>query len=586
MINRLNVENFKGFERFSVQLRQSTYLSGPNSAGKSTLLAALRAASQMQKIALSRTADRTEKDLGDEIPVWACTGEQLRLNVENIRHEFRNENSSVHLHFSNGAVLKALWPKGEMVPSEGWFSFQAAGQMPLDRPAEIRREVPSLGFVPLLTPIEENERVLQPKTVRAAFDTRLSSRHFRNQLYLLDTADGEEGGSRFDDFRKFAEPWLPELQLVELATKIGRDGLYLDLYYREQDSGTLKEIYWIGDGMQIWLQLLLHLFRLSEETTIVLDEPDVYLHADLQRRLVRLLDTMKAQTITATHSPEVLAETDPSSVSWVSRNRQAAISGASHSQLGELSAEIGSQFNIRLARALKAKAVLFVEGTDVKILTKVARACGCRQFSHEIGLAVIPLNGFSNWEHVEPFAWFSNNLLGGTIPVTVVLDRDYRPPGAVEALLGRLEAAGVNGHVWLRKELESYLLPIPAIARASGAPEPWITERLDQASNALKGQVSARMLDERHRYEVGPRRHRVAITEDFDAKFSGLWEAAESGRYLCSAKDLISALNRDLAHDGHQTVSAHRLSETLRAEEVDSEMKELLNEIDAQLTRP
>jgi predicted ATP-dependent endonuclease of OLD family len=93
MIRSLRLINFKGFEDFRVRFAQSTFLSGPNSAGKTTILAALRAASQMQRIALSRVADTNVQDNGALIPAWTFTGEQVGLNLENLRHEFRNEES-------------------------------------------------------------------------------------------------------------------------------------------------------------------------------------------------------------------------------------------------------------------------------------------------------------------------------------------------------------------------------------------------------------------------------------------------------------------------------------------------------------
>src|SRR5688500_8020666 len=43
MIKRLILTNFKGFEQFTVGFGSETFLVGPNNAGKSTIIAALRA---------------------------------------------------------------------------------------------------------------------------------------------------------------------------------------------------------------------------------------------------------------------------------------------------------------------------------------------------------------------------------------------------------------------------------------------------------------------------------------------------------------------------------------------------------------
>ena len=55
---------------------------------------------------------------------------------------------------------------------------------------------------------------------------------------------------------------------------------------RERGDRTPKELFWVGDGMQIFVQILTHLWRLRSADVVILDEPDLYLHADLQRRLV------------------------------------------------------------------------------------------------------------------------------------------------------------------------------------------------------------------------------------------------------------------------------------------------------------
>ena len=100
---------------------------------------------------------------------------------------------------------------------------------------------------------------------------------------------------------------------------------------------------------------------------------------------------------------------------------------------------------------LRSRAVLFVEGDDMKILRNLADAVGATFLRQERGLAVVPLGGFSNWHQVEPFAWLSRDLLGDAVTIFVVLDRDHREDATVNGLVATL--AVVSTHVWKRKEL-------------------------------------------------------------------------------------------------------------------------------------
>ena len=301
--------------------------------------------------------------------------------------------------------LQRFWPPDpeELDP----FFYLLDGDVSLRTPADVRRCLPSIGIVPVLSPLDHEETALTPRHVRENLDGRLASRHFRNQLLLL---EGEPAGGDYSAFLTWAVPWLPELRLDRVKTRFASGGAFLDLFFTEASSRIPKEAFWAGDGLQIWLQILLHAFRLQAADVVVLDEPDVFLHPDLQRRLVHLLESIGAQTITATHSPELLAEASPEAVVWIDKSRRRSVLAPDTAVLSELMAAIGTQFNIRLARALRAKQVLFVEGDDMKLLRHLAEAVGARNVAREIDMAVIPLRGYSNWDRIEPFVWLVKDL--------------------------------------------------------------------------------------------------------------------------------------------------------------------------------
>ena len=54
--------------------------------------------------------------------------------------------------------------------------------------------------------------------------------------------------------------------------------------------------------------------RLEITDQVILDEPDVYLHADLQRKLIRMAKRSRRPTIVATHSLEIISEVEPDNI--------------------------------------------------------------------------------------------------------------------------------------------------------------------------------------------------------------------------------------------------------------------------------
>ena len=571
MIQRVTLRDFMAFERFTLNLRGDAYLAGPNNAGKSTLITAIRVAAQLLRIALRRNPTDTFMDGKEQVLGYWFTNTQVELDGANLRHEFREVETRMAVRFRNGATLTAVWPDDE---DDGFFYLQL-GRVSINNVRQARDAFPDIGTIPVLAPVENEEELLTPKYVRENLDGRLASRHFRNQLLLLnETPEGDD----LDSFLDFAARWMPELKVRELGRHMGEKNFILDLYYTETGRRALKELVWAGDGIQIWLQLLLHVFRVRDRDVVVLDEPDVFLHPDLQRRLVWLLESIPGQTITATHSSEVLVEAASESVTWVDKSRKASISSPTETELADLSISLGTQFNIRLARALHAKCVLFVEGKDAKTLRHIAKAAGARRTATETGIAVISLRGFDNWEHVQPFSWMSEDLLKGAVQVFVLLDRDYRSESECKAIRDRLRRLDVHCHVWKRKELESYLLQPKAISRITGASEAWIEDALADAADASEEYVFAQMTARallRFRHDQKTQ----AITE---AKhlFDAAWADRARRKWLAPPERVLHALNQRLIAAGHSQTSFAALARGMQGDEIPDEMDRYLRRVE------
>lgn len=577
MLARLQLTNFKGFEKFSLRFGGDiSILVGPNNAGKTTAIGALRLCAQLLSHAKMRKPEMVMRDVtrGRSVNAYRLASADGEFSAENVPYEFRTLESRLELHFKNKAALYVVWPDAEELVPYFYLEHISGAQPP--NLAVARNFYSSIGVIQTLAPIESREAVLSAKHVAANLGTRLASRHFRNQLNQLRTTDP----SGFDDFRDFLLGNSPEVTAIEVCeTKSPRNEI--DLFFNESNSRVEKELYWAGDGLQIWFQLLFHIWRLRDVETLILDEPDVYLHPDLQRRLVGISESRESQVIMATHAPEVLAESNPDSVVVIDRTKRSSKKLATGVEMADLSRSLGSGFNLRLVKALRSKVALFVEGNDMKILSNVARKIGASSFQREQGLSVVPMGGSSRRGMASAFGWLSSAFLDSAVDVWVILDRDYIGDDEVLSIINDFKDEGVSAHIWSRNELESFLIHPNAIARITGLAVGEVEEILDAASEELKegsfAEIQARELEARSKKGDSKKTIYMETREQFEQDWK---RDVEWRRSIVPGKDLISAVSRLSVARGKRSISARGLSVNIRSGEIPEEMRKIILSIE------
>jgi predicted ATPase len=93
------------------------------------------------------------------------------------------------------------------------------------------------------------------------------------------------------------------------------------------EDGIPREIFWSGFGLQVWMQMVLQFMRGSENSVLVLDEPDIYLYPELQIRMIDLAARRFGQIFVATHSPTIIGLADSDDVFTISAKESTAIRG-------------------------------------------------------------------------------------------------------------------------------------------------------------------------------------------------------------------------------------------------------------------
>jgi hypothetical protein len=196
------------------------------------------------------------------------------------------------------------------------------------------------------------------------------------------------------------------------------------------------------------------------------------------------------------------------------------------------------------------------------------------------------MGGYSKRGMSQAFGWLNANFLNEAVHTYVILDRDYRTDETVTKDREELEQAGVQAHIWRRKELESYLLEPSAIARVSGLDRGFVTGILQSAVDGMRGSVMAQFLTERNLSYRGPHAHESTVHEQSIAFFEQKWTNEEWRLSVVPPKEVISILNQEIQAAGGKAVSARSLSSRIKAEEIPTEMSDVIFSIEDMLVSP
>ena len=281
MLTRLEIENFRGFHRHVIPLRSTTIIVGPNNTGKSTIVEALR----LIAIVAARIPALTFRDPPEWLlehadaavgvrPSLQGTGVDLRA----VFHQYQEPPAVITGRFEHGESIRVFVGPDGQVHS---VIRDAGGALVTTRARAIAARPPVVAIEPQVAPLQRDERLLMEDTIRRNLGSTLAPSHFRNQLHYL--------WERFEDFKRLAEETWPGFTIDELVLE--GDGLSGDTVLRllVRDGPFVGEIALMGHGLQMWLQTMWFLARSHAAGTVILDEPDVYMHPDLQRRLIRYL---------------------------------------------------------------------------------------------------------------------------------------------------------------------------------------------------------------------------------------------------------------------------------------------------------
>ncbi len=406
-IRSITFENYMAYDKFSVVFSHYNILVGPNNSGKSTIIKSLQLLD-----ASWRSIQRKRIDYISKIEKYGfkINETSFPFRIDNIHNEYRDVYTKIKVKFEDsGYAILTIAPNFDC-----FLYFETADGINLEHLNSIKEYFKfKIGVIPFLGPVEPKEELLTKEHIQKSINTYLSPRHFRNQWY--------HDNSNFDLFVDLLHKTWPEMDihLPEIED-------FRDLIMFCSENKITREISWAGCGFQVWAQILSHLVRNKESTTIIIDEPEIYLHPDLQRKFVTISKYLGPQMVIATHSVEMINEAEINDVLIIDKNNRAAKRLNDSKAIQNVVDLLGSVQNIHLTRLLKNKRVLFLEGNDYSILKKLAAKIRLHELANENGLTIVPMGGFSQWPMVKNAESLFHTILNEKINIALILDRDYR----------------------------------------------------------------------------------------------------------------------------------------------------------------
>jgi energy-coupling factor transporter ATP-binding protein EcfA2 len=578
-ITSIHYSNYKTFKQFSVAICDFNILVGPNNSGKSTIIGSLKILAEALRKARARNPTFVSG------PKGKTRGYQVDLTnvpvaTENVFFNYDDTHpAKITFYLSNGNELLLYFPEREvcvMIPETGGRPITSTTQFKTNFDI-------SIGFVPVLGPVEHDEPLYQKEAARLAIITHRASRNFRNIWYHYP--------EEFENFRELLITTWPAMDIQKPECDATYDTPILHMFCPEERIP--REIFWAGFGFQVWCQMLTFIVKNKNVSLFLIDEPDIYLHSDLQRQLLTILKDLGPDIIIATHSTEIITEAEPDDILIINKKARSAKRLKDPSQLKLLFSSLGSNLNPIMTQLAKTKRALFVEGKDFQIISNFARLAGLNETANRADFAVIPAEGF-NPQKVKYYLEGIAITLGHPVIAAVIFDRDYRTTEECDTIRNNLNDITKFTHILERKELENYLLTFSALDKAINARlvnkennkdypvKKDVRDVLICLTNDLKADVFGQFSS--HHWKVFKTQNESTddstINKEIMIRFEKLWNNHDERLSMVPGKKLLAMLNAYLSENYGISLTQSYIINCFLKKEIPSEITTLLKKIE------
>jgi hypothetical protein len=325
------------------------------------------------------------------------------------------------------------------------------------------------------------------------------------------------------------------------------------------------------------------------------DEPEIYLHPDIQRQLLNILRLSGPDIIIATHSTEIISEADPSDILLIDKTKKSAPRLREINEVQSVLELIGSVQNITLTQLARTRKVLFVEGTyDFVLLRKFATRLGFRELGAGVDLTPVESEGASTWERIQNVAWGIGKTLGSELCIGAIFDRDYRCEEEINSIYAELKKHLVFVYFHACKEIENYFL-VPVVldraltrallerAKRTGEDPPIaesISILLEEITDSLKNDAQGQYLSKWSSFHKTSRKDPATLATEAIGWFEKRWRDLTTRLEIVPGKRVLRLLRDATQVRYGVNLTDQKIVDAFHLEEVPQGIKDLVDKLD------
>jgi len=457
MIHKLILKNFKKIKEETFHFNNFDLIVGANNSGKSTALQALAiwqfcvdTFTQVKKAGSSSgimvvLPNFTALPLPEFNLLWTnrlgtAANKYIYIEIDVYWKDEQNmeQNFCVQIRYQAPQSVYAI-------PKEGWSNFT-------EKYALI--SFPHIVYVPPFSGLNTSEILFDDGNVRQYVGKAQPGSVLRNLLYrVINHDDNPKENPNWKAIKTIIKEWFNvELQLPQYEKNISTE---IKLEYKVTESKKTFDIIAGGSGFHQILTLLAFMYGYKNATTILFDEPDAHLHANLQRQILNYIKKhSEIQFLIATHSEEFIKNIEVSSIISILQGKPIRVPNNS-----AIISAMSIIDNNDIVRTQSSSYILYVEGEDdQRILSSWANTLGKTGIYQKFYPYIL---GGTSKDEMRKKAKSHFEALQQIVPTVkraIILDKD-------EVAIDPPEDQFVLNE-WKRKNIDNYLLVPDAWKRA------------------------------------------------------------------------------------------------------------------------